>query len=166
MDMDYLNEELKKQKTYKEEINLPAMFVFVNNLISEMQDLELREAAAYVLLMLHMWRHGGVIEDNNKVIGRYLGIKSQKEVKKIKEKLAFKLIFFEGNITIQGLQKQHKDAVNKHKSKSKAGSIGGKISSTNRKNKQHNNNNSSTEIRQQGDVLLGNMLKTVLEQLE
>ncbi len=167
MSNNHLYEELDKSTTLNsEKVKLPAMYIFVNNMLMDMQDLSIREAGAYSLLLFHMWRNGGAIPDNNKTIARYLGNISQKEVKKIREKLAFKLEFCEGSITIPGLQKQYNDAVAKHQHKSKAGYIGGKASANNKNNQRYNETNNYTEPRQRGESKLGDVLEASFKQIQ
>lgn len=146
--------------------NLPGMYVWVHTEISEMQDLSLREIGAFMLLKLNMWRNKGVIADNNKVIARYLGLNSAKEAEKIKEKLALKLEFFEGNLTVPGLQKHFAESLKKHKANVANGSKGGKKSALNKRVRKIQEESIGNNIVRSGEKKLGDVLEASFKALE
>ncbi len=130
-----LDEELNGNVTSANDksTKLPAMYIFVNDEISDMQDFTLEEVGAFYLLKLHAWRNKGVIADNDDVIVRYLNCKSKRTWKKLREKLAQKLIFLEGSITMGHMMHSYNITLEKHKANIRNGSVGGKANAKNRK---------------------------------
>jgi uncharacterized protein YdaU (DUF1376 family) len=103
---------------------LPSMPFLVDKYLADTTKLTLEEHGAYCLLIMHMWKGGGFIDDDDTGNARTLGV-TTREWAKIKVRLSPFLIFTGGRITQKRVQEQWNWAIDRSAKQAARGKKGG-----------------------------------------